>query len=1065
MRKEKDTSYVDELTDVYNRRYLNETVRAEIGAYIEKNILFSIAWIDIDHFKPINDTYGHIKGDEVIKDFAQFLKQSLRFGDTVVRYGGDEFVCILPKTKKQDAEWKWNRIIKSCRETKIGGQPITMSVGLSSFPDDSDDFDELISIADDVLYDAKRSGRDRLGSIRKKRLEIPIKSFINRCDEKEKLRTLLSEKKDGIKIAIIKGSVGIGKTRLAKELLSNFRGKEIIWSDCIALADSIAYYPIREIIKYRLQRQGVEILEHIPSAYKLEISKLVPEILSEVDAKQESVEPVVDKYRLYESVKLLIDSGEREKVIIIDNIQWIDPDSIEVLKYIFRSLKEKSLKCLLVHRSEEGTKGLQELAAFITREFDAREIALINFPEKEIKECVKEICGDDPSEELLSFIVAESGGNPFYIEQIMRELADQNYLKLVEDKWCFKKPATELVPKSVADIAMMKYQRLSDEGKKVLEMASVLGKFDPDMIQRMTNFNKGHIIGLIGDIESLGLVKEVGPNIEFQDVLSRNAIYEHCVTGIKRRTLHQEVAKVLEERFKDNEHEVLEELAFHYYRGKNVEKGLPFCLKVGDRAKEIYSNHNAIKYYKWAEELLEGATDRKSRKQLIECRLNQVKVMGLMGDLNEAVALLRDTQKIAKDVDDTLLGAELQYLFSHINYQFGEYETAISNGEESIKLYRAIDDDLGVAKVLLTVGGARRRMGDYARALKNFEEAHKIAQQYDDQVIELRAHGNIGNVYINMGEYSSAFARYEKAVKIAENLQDKVMVAQVLTNMGNIYYKQGIYEEAKFLYLKSLEMSHITGNKTSAANTMNNLGSVYHSLGLYEKALQTFHEALRISQATGSKQNESILLNNIGTIQMCMGEYACAKKYYEDSMQMSEQIKSTERIFSNFICLGEMYLEQGETAKAKLMMERASDIGQASRDMLVDVYMLSCNYYLLIGDLRKFTETLAFVEDIQQETASESLKAAINILYGRCYTQTRAYDKAAEHLQKALETYKQLKHKMSTGKTYYYLGCMESEAGKSDFARKDFERARELFKVINAKAWERSTKEALEELN
>jgi tetratricopeptide (TPR) repeat protein len=776
------------------------------------------------------------------------------------------------------------------------------------------------------------------------------------------------------------------------------------------------------------------------------------------------VEQVVDKYRLYESVKLLLDCGDREKIIIIDNIQWIDPDSIEVLKYIFRSLKQKSLKCILVHRTEEETPGLQELTAFITREFDAREIALINFPKREIKECVKAICGEDPSDELLHFISEESGGNPFYIEQIMRELVDQNYLNLVEDKWCFKKPVSELVPKSVADIAMMKYQRLSEEGKKVLEMASLLGKFDPDLIQRMTDYNTGHIIGLIGDIENLGLVKEVGANMEFQDALSRNAIYEHCVTGIKRRSLHQEVARVLEERFKDNENEVLEELAFHYYRGKNREKGIPYCLKVGDRAKELYSNHNAIKYYKWAEELLENARDPESKRQLVECQLRQVKVLGLVGDLHDAMAILRDTKGIAQEIQDVSLQAEIQYLIAHVDYQFGDYEQGIADGEESIRLYRSIDDDLGVAKVFLTVGGSRRRMGDYARALKNFEEAQKIAQQHDDKVIELRAHGNIGNVYINMGEYSSAFARYEQAVKIAESLQDQAMIAQLLTNMGNIYYKQGIYEEAKWLYLKSLDMNRVIGNKTSEANTMNNLGSVYHSLGHYEQALQTFREALHISQATGSKQNESILLNNIGTMHRCMGEYTCAKKYYEDSMHMSEQIKSTERIFSNLVCLGELYLEQGETAKAKLMIERASEIGQASRDMLVDVYMLTCKYQLLTGELKQFTESLALLEDIQREIESESLKAEIDVLYGRCYTQTGSYDKAAEHLQKALEMYKKLKHTLSTGKVYYYLGIMEKDAGKIDFAKKDFERANELFKSVGAKQWGSWTTRQLNDL-
>lgn len=1056
----KDSTYIDDLTNVFNRRHLYENVKVEINAYIEKDITFSIAWIDIDHFKPINDTHGHLKGDEVIKEFANFVKKSLRLSDTIVRYGGDEFVCILPKMKKQDAEITFNRIIKTCREVKPAGVPITISVGISTYPDDSDDFEELLSIADDILYDAKRSGRDRLGSLRKKRIEIPIKSFINRNGEKEKLKQLLFDRKSGVKIALIKGAVGIGKTRLAKELLSDFKGKEIVWSDCIALADNIAYYPIREIIKYRLQRQGVEILESIPSVYKVEISKLIPEILSEVKTDTDPKEFVVDKYRLYESVKLLVDSGEKEKVIIIDNIQWIDDDSIEVLKYLFRALKERPIKCILLHRTEEATKGLLELAAFITRELDAREVALLCFPHTEIKQCIKAIIGEEPLDNLVEYITNESGGNPFYIEQLMRELVDQNYLELIDDKWHFKPPTKELVPKSIADIAMMKYQRLSEEGKKLLEIASVLGKFDPELIQQITGFNLGHIVGLIGDIENLGLVKEVGSNLEFQDAISRNAIYEHCVTGLKRRMLHKKVAQVLEKRY--SEQEVLEELAFHYYRGKEIDKGAEFCEKVGDHAKEIYSNHNAIKYYAWAEELLQQENDPKKMKKAMQCSMKRVRVLALIGNPNKGMEIARDILKRLQHIKDPQLEAEVFFILAGLGYEVANYEQSITDGEKSLRLFESFKDERGVAKVLLTVGGCRRRLSNYAQALKDFERALKIGEKYNDKLVALRAHGNIGNLYINMGEYGSAFTQYELAGKIAEEINDQQCMAQILGNIGNICFKQGIYEEAKSYYLKSLEITRKIGNRNSEANTMNNLGSAYNSLGLLDQALKTFKDALNINQTIGNKQNESILLNNMGIIHSNMGDFASAKKYYEDSMQVAEQIKSAERIFSNLTCLGEMYIELGETAKAKVMLDRSYDIGKTSRDMLLDSYGLACKYYLLVKDFKAFTKTLALLEDIQKETQSESLNAEIHILYGRCYTENGEYDKAGEFLQKALEIYRKIKHKLRTGIVRFYLGEMEIKARKKDFAEKDLSMAKEIFTTIGAKHWAQKTDKALQ---
>ena len=109
---ELDAKHVDELTGVCNRRYLKERQEPEIDQLITQKTPFSVAWVDIDYFKTVNDSFGHFKGDEVIREFAHFSKDSLRMADTIIRFGGDEFICVMPNTSRHDAESIFGRILR-----------------------------------------------------------------------------------------------------------------------------------------------------------------------------------------------------------------------------------------------------------------------------------------------------------------------------------------------------------------------------------------------------------------------------------------------------------------------------------------------------------------------------------------------------------------------------------------------------------------------------------------------------------------------------------------------------------------------------------------------------------------------------------------------------------------------------------------------------------------------------------------------------------------------------------------------------------------------------------------
>lgn len=156
---------IDELTKCYNRRYINEKLPIDIELAKANNLPLAIAMIDIDYFKLINDKYGHLLGDLVLKDIINIVKDNIRGkSDWIARYGGEEFLILFNDTSKEEA-YNLLKRIKSIVENSILKYDdieinITISIGMASLTSEINYMDKLIRIADENLYKAKRSGRN-----------------------------------------------------------------------------------------------------------------------------------------------------------------------------------------------------------------------------------------------------------------------------------------------------------------------------------------------------------------------------------------------------------------------------------------------------------------------------------------------------------------------------------------------------------------------------------------------------------------------------------------------------------------------------------------------------------------------------------------------------------------------------------------------------------------------------------------------------------------------------------------------------------------------------------------
>lgn len=946
----------DELTNLYNRRYLMKRLEEERRKAGRQGGVFSLMFMDVDNFKGVNDTHGHLCGDKVLVEIGRILQSSVRDIDVVCRYAGDEFVVILPDAEEEESSSIAERIRTSVAEHSWAESDIpiskaTLSIGLSFYPRDATGLTGLIEKADQALYLAKRRGRNLFCSAGELEAEqemvqmvrpAPVSRFVGREQELGKMRELIERCSKGEgRLALTRGEAGIGKTRFVNELkdkglLTDFA---LLFGSCYEETRSIPYFPFREACArfLKVEEDGLKHYKNLREAYRDELRKIIPQIEG-----VPQVEYPPDEYRFFEAVRSLFAeiSRERPLFLFLDDLHWADEASLNLLHYLARGVrKERMLICGTFREEELADTGGEKSALAQKIDLMARDnlfssISLGCLSERDISLLIDSLFPDvNVPDDLKELIYSRAEGNPFFAEELLRALEDELSQKGFDAEEVAKVLKKAALPASVSGVIEWRMDRLDEKAKQILACAALLGKeFSFDILLRLAEVNEGHLLDVMDSASKVHLIREDplsgGDRFRFHHSLTADVLYQG-MSGPRRRSLHGMAGEVMESYYGKKKEDVAEELARHFWEGGSYEKAAHYAKIAGDRAMELYGNDEAIDLYTRALQALDRTEEAPVQEEFRFDILNgRQMVYDILGRRESQKADLAQMIRVATRLGDRKRLSDGFMCQSGFHILAGEYSLAREFAEKALAVKKEIGDRAGEGDALRKLGMVYADLGENQRALEHHQAALKIQMQIGDKRGEGMTLFSTGIVWYNLGEYQKALGSYEQSLRIFRGIGDRRMEGAALCNIGVGHSLLGDYKEALRCYTAHLDISRKLGDRRMEAADLHNIGILKKDSGTYEEALDYCQQALEINRETGNRREEGNCLGDIGTIYDVLGYYQQALKYHEEALKIQREIGNKDAEGRELTNLGGVYESLGNYEKALQFQKGALSLGE-----------------------------------------------------------------------------------------------------------------------------------------
>ena len=472
---------------------------------------------------------------------------------------------------------------------------------------------------------------------------VPGSPLVGREPELEALVAALARLADGVgTIVSITGEPGIGKSRLLAEARARAGDVRVLVGNAASYSTESPFWAVRDLLRNWLglglsdpeARLRLELKAAVAAALNGRAERVYPFLASLLGVALESseVQRLHDLSRdsvqrqTFEAVATLFEALAREQplCLVFEDLHWADESTLLLVEQLFDLVDSEGTAVVLLYRSERE-HGSWHLGERARQRFPHRlvELELQPLAADDSERLAGAAAGADLPGEVRELLAARSGGNPFFLEEALRDLFERGMLQPVDARWELTVAVDELaIPLLVQETLQARLDRLEPATREVVNVASVVGRrFGLPLLERMTDRHR--LIPALTELQRVDLVVEErrrpSPEYRFRHGLVQEVAYA-SLTEAPRRELHLAAGRALEELHGDAPEEAYEALARHFGEAEQADKAVEYLLRAGDAAWALYADRDALRHYRRALEFM-NADDERARDLLFKIAL------------------------------------------------------------------------------------------------------------------------------------------------------------------------------------------------------------------------------------------------------------------------------------------------------------------------------------------------------------------------------------------------------------------------------------------------------------
>jgi class 3 adenylate cyclase/tetratricopeptide (TPR) repeat protein len=669
-----------------------------------------------------------------------------------------------------------------------------------------------------------------------------LSRFVGREREVSALRDLLDQVERGqCQVVGLVGEPGVGKSRLLYEFWQALLSQQVRYLEghCVSYGSGVPYLPLVEVLRNSCALADQDPPEVLTEKLRIRLKEIgmrpdewEPYLLRLLGVKADvkhldALSPEVMKARTFEALhELNLRASQRQPVILaFEDLHWIDKTSEECLVSLVDSLPGSRILLMATYRPGYRPPWFDK--SYVTQ------LALRPLARRDSLSIVR--AGDQTLPDLVTNMILENAdGNPFFLEELTRDATERegSYQSLS-------------VPDTIQGVLMARIDRLPEGTKRLLQTASVLGRWFPLRLLAAVSDGAAPIdrdLAVLRQLEFLHPQPAAEePTFLFKHALTQEVAYQSLL-NVQRKTLHLAAGRALEALYADRLEKVYDLLAHHYSRSDEAAKAVEYLTRLARLAARGYAHAEAVTAFQ--EALVQA--DRLQPEDRDGCLLDIVprlaRSLSFLGRLEEALDLLIRQRDRVSALQNPFVTGRYCLLLAHTYTFLGDRQRAAENAHQAMVEARISGDDATMGKAAYVLAMESMWCGQFEQGVEHGREAVRLLERVGEQAWLGSAHWIVGANCAFLGEFDAGLEALARAQEIGDALRDPRVQTPAAWTIGLIHMGKREWQEAISACERAL---HLSPDPRNTADAVGHLGTAYLEMGDPARAIPLLEQSVQ----------------------------------------------------------------------------------------------------------------------------------------------------------------------------------------------------------------------------